>query len=483
MIEPERGLGLGTDEWVASHAERAAGTGSLGERVTARWGALPLLLRWGIPLLVAAIVPLLGSSPYVLRVGVNLGLFALLALGLNVVVGYAGLLDLGYVAFYGFGAYAYAMLSSDKFGLHLPTSVTIPLVVALTAGFGLLLGLPSRRLLGDYLAIVTLFFGQVFVEFTLSADSVKLPWRDQPIDITGGANGISGADPFSLFGYTFRTNRDYYYLLLVLIVIIAVALHRINTSRVGRAWRSIGEDALAAEAMTVPVNRLKILAFVVGAGLAGLTGTVFAAVQLGAYSSSFDLPLLILLYAAVILGGSGSLPGTLIGAAVMSLLPEVLRVPQYGEILFFALLVLGLAWFLRRPLRIAAVAAAVVVVGYAVNGALFGIGVSDLPASQWTQGPLSQALGRWLFVPTDRTMWGNAAFVLLVVVVAALTQLRGRAQLVLLPFVVWLAIFVWEVRLTTDPSITRQLIIGGLLIVLMISRPQGILGKPRVEVL
>lgn len=483
MTEPERGLGLGTDEWVASHAERSAGTGSLGERVTARWGALPLVLRWSLPLLLAAVIPMLGASPYVLRVGVNLGLFALLALGLNVVVGYAGLLDLGYVAFYGFGAYAYAMLSSDKFGLHLPTLVTIPVVVALTAGFGLLLGLPSRRLLGDYLAIVTLFFGQVFVEFTLSADTVNLPWRDKPIDITGGANGISGADPFSILGYTFNSNRDYYYLLLATIVLVAVALHRINTSRVGRAWRSIGEDALAAEAMTVPVNRLKLLAFIVGAGLAGLTGTVFAAVQLGAYSSSFDLPLLILLYAAVILGGAGSLPGTLIGAAVMSLLPEILRVPEYGEILFFGLLVLGLVGYLRRPVRIGAVVAAVVGVGYAMSGLLLAIGVSDLAASQWTQGPLSRALGRWLFVPTDRTMWGNAAFVLLVVAIAAMTQAHGRIRLVLLPFVTWLAIFVWEVRLTTDPSITRQLIIGALLIVLMISRPQGILGKPRVEVL
>lgn len=483
MTGTEPGLGLGTDEWVASHAERSKSDGGPGDRLARRWLRLPLALRWGLPLLVAAAVPLLGADPYVLRVGVNLGLFALLALGLNVVVGYAGLLDLGYVAFYGFGAYAYAMLSSDKFGLHLPTLVTIPLVMVLAAAFGLLLGLPSRRLLGDYLAIVTLFFGQVFVEFTLSADVVNLPWRDEPIDITGGANGISGADPFSILGYTFISNRDYYYLLLALIVVIAVGLHRINRSRVGRAWRAIGEDALAAEAMTIPVNRLKLLAFVVGACLAGLTGTVFAAVQLGAYSSSFDLPLLILLYSAVILGGAGSLPGTLMGAAVMSLLPEILRVPQYGEILFFGLLMLGLVWFLRTPLRIGGVAVAVTLIGFAVSGLLLALGVADLPASEWTEGPLSRLLGRWLFVPEDRVTWGNAAFVLLVVAVAALTRLKGRTRLALLPVVVWLSIFVWEVRLATEPSITRQLIIGMLLIVLMIARPQGILGKPRVEVL
>ncbi len=118
-----------------------------------------------------------------------------------------------------------------------------------------------------------------------------------------------------------------------------------------------------------------------------------------------------------------------------------------------------------------------------MSGVLLGLGVDDLPASQWTSGPVSQALGRWLFVPTDRLTWGNAGFVLLVVGVAALTRLQGRRRLLLLPFVVWLAIFVWEVRLTTDPSVTRQLIIGSLLIVLMVVRPQGIFGKPRVEVL
>ncbi len=483
MPETAPGLGIGTDEWVASHDQRTLTPPGLGGRLAAVSSRVPPAVLWGLPLAVAVLLPFLGSSGYVLRVGVNLGLFVLLALGLSVVVGYAGLLDLGYVAFYGFGAYAYAMLSSDKFGVHLPTLVTIALVVVMATVFGLLLGLPSRRLLGDYLAIVTLFFGQVFVELMLSADVVNLPWRDEPVDLTGGVNGITGVDPFSLFGYRFTSNRDYYYLLLVLVVLFAVALHRINRSRVGRAWRAIAEDPLAAEAMTIPVNRLKLLAFVVGAGLAGLTGTIFSAVQLGAFPSNFDLPLLILLYSAVILGGSGSLPGTLVGAGIMSVLPEVLRAPQYGEVLFFGLLVLGLVTTLRNLKVIAAVALAVLTVGFAVSGVLLGLGVDDLPASQWTSGPVSQALGRWLFVPTDRLTWGNAGFVLLVVGVAALTRLQGRRRLLLLPFVVWLAIFVWEVRLTTDPSVTRQLIIGSLLIVLMVVRPQGIFGKPRVEVL
>ena len=478
----EPALGIGTDEWVARHGERTSEP-RWTDRLSASWSRLPAWLRWGAPVFATALVPLLTDSAYVVRIGVNLGLFAMLTLGLNLVVGYAGLLDLGYVAFYGFGAYAYVMMSSDKFGLHLPTVVTIPIVIALASALGLVLGLSSRRLLGDYLAIVTLFFGQLFVELVLSADAFQLPWADEPVDITGGANGLSGADPFSFFGFTFTSNSHYYYLLLAIVVVLTIAVYRINASRVGRAWRAIGEDALAAEAMTIPVKRLKILAFVVGAGLAGMTGTIFAAVQLGAYPTNFDLPLLILLYAAVILGGSGSLHGALVGAAVMSVMPELLRAPAWGEALFFTVLTLGLVFALRGWKLVLAVSAGVVAFGYLVNAVLLGLGVAYLPASAWTQGPLSEALGRWLFVPEDRVGWGNVGFVLLVAGTAVLTLLERRHRLMLLPVVVWLAIFVWEVRLVVDASVTRQLIIGALLIVLMVARPQGIFGKPRVEVL
>jgi ABC-type branched-subunit amino acid transport system permease subunit len=476
-------LGIGTDEWVARHGERTATTGGLGGWLAATWASLPSMVRWGLPLVLAAALPVATDNGYALRIGVNLGLFVILALGLNVVVGYAGLLDLGYVAFYGFGAYAYVMLSSDKFGLHLPTLVTLPIVVVLTALLGLLLGLTSRRLLGDYLAIVTLFFGQMFVELMLSADSLQLPWTDESFDLTGGANGLSGADPFVLFGFTFTDNRDYYYLLLVMIAVITLAIYRINAARVGRAWRAIGEDALAAEAMTIPVRRLKILAFVVGAGLAGLTGTVFAAVQVGAYPTNFDLPLLILLYAAVILGGSGSLVGTLVGATIMSLLPEVLRQAAFGELLFFAVLFASLVFLLRSWKTLVAVFAGVVAIGFAVNGLMLAVGVPYLSAGDWTTGPLSEALGRWLFMPEDRIFYGNIAFVALIVGVATLTTMRARTRVLLLPLVIWLAIFTWEVRLTQEASVTRQLIIGALLIVLMVARPQGIFGQQRVEVL
>ncbi len=475
-------LGIGTDEWVAQHDARTNSGNSLAARVGAGWMKWPASVRWGFPLLVFVLFPVVVSNAYLLRVGVNLGLFALLALGLNVVVGYAGLLDLGFVAFYGCGAYSYALLSSDKLGVHLPTWVSVPIAVLFTALIGLLVSLPSRRLIGDYLAIVTLFFGQIFIELVLAGDAVTVPWAENPVDITGGANGIVGVSGWSLFGFAFTGNRSYYYLILLFVVLLVLGLNRISRTRMGRAWRATGEDPLAAAAMTIPVNRLKLLAFVVGAAIAGLTGTIFSAVQLGVYASSFDLPLLILLYAAVILGGSGSIPGTLVGAAIMSLLPEVLRQPTYSELLFFVVLLLGLFWVLR-PRVAAIVLAGTVVVGFAVNVVLLAIGIPYLSADQWAQGFIGHLLGRWLFVPADRVLWGNVGFVILIVAVALFSRMRGRAKLWMLPLLLWLAVFVWMVRLSTEPSLTRQLVIGATLVVLMIARPQGLFGRQRVEVL
>ncbi|MEJ7647555.1 MAG: branched-chain amino acid ABC transporter permease [Nakamurella sp.] len=475
-------LNIGTDEWVAQHETRTSTGHGVGARVNALWMSGPAAVRWGLPLLVFVLFPVLVSDGYLLRIGVNLGLFALLALGLNVVIGYAGLLDLGFVAFYGCGAYAYALLSSDKLGVHLPTWLSVPAAVLFTALIGLLVSLPSRRLSGDYLAIVTLFFGQIFTELVLAGDAVSLPGASDPVDITGGANGISGVSGWSVFGFSFNTNRSYYYLVLFFVVVLVLGLGRISRSRMGRAWRAIGEDPLAAASMTIRVNRLKLLAFVVGAGIAGLSGTIFSAVQVGVYASSFDLPMLILLYAAVILGGSGSLPGTLIGAAIMSVLPEVLRQPTYSELLFFVGLVAGVLWILKPKIG-ALVLAATVAVGFAINIVLLAVGVPYLSAAEWTQGVIGELLGRWLFVPQDRLLWGNVAFVLLIIAVAAFSRMHGRAKMWFLPLLLWLSVFVWMVRLSTEASLTRQLVIGATLVVLMIARPQGIFGKQRVEVL
>ena len=249
----------------------------------------------------------------------------MLAVGLNITVGWAGLLDLGYVAFYGFGAYAYAWVSSDHFDLHWPTVPTILAVVAVTALLGLLVGLPSRRLSGDYLAIVTLFFAQMFYELTVNLDRINVPWSDKTLNLTGGPNGIPGIDNMEIFGIDLTSFQDYYFLLLILLAVVVVALHRLNQSRTGRAFRAIREDPLAAELMTIPINWLKLLAFSMGAAVAGLAGTVFAAVQVGTFPQNFQVMLLIMIYAALILGGLGSIPGAILGAVVVGAVPEILR--------------------------------------------------------------------------------------------------------------------------------------------------------------
>ncbi len=254
-------------------------------------------------------------------------MIALLAVGLNVVVGWAGLLDLGYVAFFGFGAYGFALLSSSQLGshgIHLPALVSLPIVMVGAAILGLLVGLPSRRLLGDYLAIVTLFFGEAFVEFTNNVAPGAL----------GGPNGIVGIDPIRSLGLQVTSNEGYYYLLVALLVITMAVLRLLETSRTGRAWRAVREDPLAAASMTIPVNRVKLMAFALGAMVAALAGTIFAAQQISVFPTDFDTPILILVYAGLILGGSGSIAGAATGALVvmviydgLALQPDRFRLP------------------------------------------------------------------------------------------------------------------------------------------------------------
>jgi branched-chain amino acid transport system permease protein len=464
---------VGVDEWVARYAERTAAE-SLARRVVAAIpGPAQLLAVAGL----TALLPAATSDDYVLRVAINTVLYALLAVGLNVAVGWAGLLDLGFVAFYGFGAYAYALLSSDQFGIHWPTPVVVAVVLVGSALVGLLLGLPSRRLLGDYLAIVTLFFAQIFVVVTTNADAITLPWNDGPTDFTGGPNGITNVDPMNWFGIELGSTRSY---LLVFVVVVG-GLGLLNDSRTGRAWRALREDPLAAELMSMPVNRLKLLAFMFGAAVAGLTGSIFASVQLGVFPQNFDLPLLITIYAMVILGGAGSLQGVIIGAVTINVALELLRDPNDARWLFY-LTILALVLLLLRPWwKAAAVLAATWVVGLATYA------IVDAVRPAWTSGRiegglLQDLLDGWVVHPVYPTRLGNIGFVLLVAAVLALTLLRPRVRLVAAPFVLYLAAFVWENRLVENPSVTRVLLLGALLVALMNVRPQGLLGRPRVEI-
>ena len=472
---------IGTDEWVEQQELRTeyyTGLTAPARRAFDRVGPGP---RFFVFHGICALFPFQTDSPFLHRVGVNVLLFALLALGLNIVVGWAGLLDLGYVAFYGFGAYMYAWLSSNHFDVDLPTELTIPIVVTAAALLGLLLGLPSWRLVGDYLAITTLFFAQIFVELTLNLDRVNLPWREEPLDLTGGPNGIPGLEPMRIFTIDFHTLRDYYLLLLVLLALVTVGLYYVNESRTGRGWRASREDPLAAELMTTPVNRLKLLAFAMGAAIAGLSGSIFAAVQTGVFPQNFEVVLLIMIYAALILGGAGSISGAILGAIIVASVPEILRTPENARFLFYASAIAVLVATVRPWQRLAVVVAAVVAFGaivYQVVALVWPEGVEGELAG----GTFSGLLESWMVIPSEnQELIGNIAFVLLVAAILTLTQLHGDARLVLLVPTLYLASFVWENRLIAQPSVTRQLLFGAILVAMMTRRPHGLLGTPRVE--
>jgi branched-chain amino acid transport system permease protein len=474
---------IGTDEWVAQHGERDVRyTGRTG-RARRELERVPWYGWLGAFAALAALLPLLTEDQYALRVGVDTLIFMLLALGLNVVVGWSGLLDLGYVAFFGFGAYLYAILSSEKFDLLWPAIATVPIVVVATGVLGLVLGLPSWRLLGDYLAIVTLFFLQIFVVLVSNSDRLTLPFVGHPVDFTGSVNGIPNVDPFRLLGYEFESNTQYYFLALGLFAAIMSVLYLLNDSRTGRAWRALREDPLAAELMGMPVNRLKLLAFALGAAVAGLTGTIAAPLRTGVFPTDFDLPLLITIYAMVILGGAGSLAGVAIGAIVINVALEVLTNPEHARWLFYGVILLAIARLVRPWAWVAGVLAGTVALGLVAH---------EVAERSWERGVaraapedadwVTRLVDSWVLLPSNPADIANYAYVALVAGVLALTQLRGTWRLVGLAPVLYLAAFVWENRLATEPSVTRLILLGALLVALMNARPQGLRGTARVEI-
>ncbi|MCZ2293193.1 MAG: ABC transporter ATP-binding protein [Burkholderiales bacterium] len=268
-------------------------------------------------------------------------LYVLLALGLNVVVGYAGLLDLGYVAFYAVGAYMYALMASPHLaenfewftqlfpdGLHTPIWVVVPLAAFLAGIVGVLLGIPVLKLRGDYLAIVTLGFGEIIRVF--------LNNLEYPYNITNGPRGLDRIDPMNIVGFSFGKAIEigdfripsvtlYYYLFLLLVVLSVVICHRLETSRIGRAWMAIREDEIAAKAMGINTRNMKLLAFGMGATFGGVSGAMFASFQGFVSPESFTLMESIMIVAMVVLGGLGHIPGVILGAVMLAALPEVLR--------------------------------------------------------------------------------------------------------------------------------------------------------------
>lgn len=268
-------------------------------------------------------------------------LYVMLALGLNLVVGFAGLLDLGYIAFFAVGAYTFALLASphltDNFpavarafpgGLHTPVWAVIPLGAAFAAAFGVLLGAPVLKLRGDYLAIVTLGFGQIVRIFLNNLNS--------PVNLTNGPQGITLIDPVRIGDWRFDRAHEflglhlsalqlYTYLFIALAALSALVCLRLQNSRLGRAWMAIREDELAAKAMGINVRNVKLLAFGMGASFGGVSGTMFAAFQGFVSPESFSLMESIIVLSMIVLGGLGHIPGVILGAILLSVFPEVLR--------------------------------------------------------------------------------------------------------------------------------------------------------------
>ena len=255
-------------------------------------------------------------------------LYILLALGLNIVVGFAGLLDLGYIAFYAVGAYAYALLAGPHFGLPLPFWIVLPIGAAIAAIFGILLGAPTLKLRGDYLAIVTLGFGEIVRIF--------LNNLSRPVNITNGPQGLAMIDPFRLGGIDFSGpssfagltvigSMKYYYLLLVVMLALIVINVRIQNSRIGRAWEAIREDEVAARAMGINTTHMKLLAFAMGATFGGVAGGMFSAIQGFISPESFVLVESVMVVSMVVLGGMGNIWGVILGALLLSFVPEILR--------------------------------------------------------------------------------------------------------------------------------------------------------------
>jgi branched-chain amino acid transport system permease protein len=319
---------------------------------------LVLLVLLTLPLYLGPIMSAIGvvvplsffgaGDRYLFRVLDQAGIYVLLALGLNVVVGYAGLLDLGYVAFYAIGAYFYALLASPQLGLHVPFWVVLPLAPLLAALFGVLLGAPTLRLRGDYLAIVTLGFGEVIRILLNNLDP-----------ITNGPRGVINIDPATLdatrldprsvatakllfypplpdllhwLPLTLSSPIQYYYLILTLCVAAIFFSYRLEGSRIGRAWAAIREDEDAAQTMGINKTTTKLLAFALGASTAGFSGVIFSGLQGFVSPESFILLESITILAMVVLGGMGSIPGVVLGAVILVVVPEVLR--EYAQYRF-----------------------------------------------------------------------------------------------------------------------------------------------------
>ena len=285
---------------------------------------------WYVLLLLFALAfPWIIQSNYWISVAVVFGIWAILGLSLNIIVGYAGLFQLGHAAFWAVGAYTTAILNT-RYGI--PILVCMPISAVIAAIFAILISRPILHLRGDYLCIVTIGFGEI----------VRLFLFNDPFGITGGINGIRGIDRPSFFGITINTPLSYYYYVLFFLLITLVAMQRLENSRLGRAWTYVREDETAAETMGIDTVRVKMLAFAIGAAWAGVAGNIYASRYTVIAPETFSFWNSVVMFCIVVLGGTGSIPGIFVGTIGMVVLPELLR-----ELPLLTQAILGL---LRAPL-------------------------------------------------------------------------------------------------------------------------------------
>jgi ABC-type branched-subunit amino acid transport system permease subunit len=470
---------IGIDEWVAQSGDRR----DQGSGWRKLLGSLDTRVGWWQRL---ALVGLAGVIAGQLLTNVNLQtvafnslLYAMLAMGLNIAVGWAGLLDLGYIAFFGMGAYGFAVLSSTATGsggsggTHLPAIESIPIVLVAVGVVGMVIGLVALRLSGDYLAIVTLFVGQAFMEVVNNVD----------IGTFGGVNGLFSLDPLHSFGAQVTSPLGFYYVALAAVVILAAILHQLDISRTGRAWRALRDDPLAASAMTIPVNKLKVMAFSFGAVVGALAGTIFAAEQNTVFPTNFTANILILIYACLVLGGVGSIAGAILGGLVVTIGEQMLSSPNDAGYLFYGLILIALVVRIRPWRRLAAVLAGIVALGFAAHAIVGAISSSAVAGGPGSGGWIGSAVRDYVIVPSSPASYGNILYVVLICALVLIVRLHGTRRLLAVIPTVYIAACCWEARLIVNPSITTQIMIGAILIVTMAARPQGLLGTRRVETL
>jgi len=470
---------IGVDEWVARSGERrehASGVRSHLERLGARVGWWP---RLAIVAVIGVVYGLLGLNLNFQTVGFTSLLYAILALGLNIPVGWAGLLDLGYIAFFGFGAYGYAVLSSHAFGnlvelqggVHLTIIAIIPIVMVLAGLAGVVIGLIALRLHGDYLAIVTLFVGQAFVEVVNNVHPTFF----------GGNNGLFGLDPWHGLGGSIGSVTGYYFAALAVLLLLMAALHMLERSRTGRAWRALRDDPLAAEVMTVPVSLLKVMAFSFGAVIAALAGILFAGWQSSVFPTNFQSSVLILIYACLVLGGVGGIAGAVLGGILVTVVEALLSSPTDSSYLFYGLVLVTILWRVRPWPKMLAMLASIIGFGLAARAIAGAISHAAIDGPPGSVGWIGSVMRHFVIVPSGSITFGNIAYAVLVVALILIVRLRGWRQFALIVPTVYLAACCWESRLIVDTGITAQIVLGAILVVTMAVRPQGLLGTFRLE--